>query len=338
MAGRNKAMTSSVKVRTLILGVLLHVGTAWANLSMADVGVVRGVVFNGSRDKQPVAGAQVALRARIQGQFTVVEETTTNSRGSFQFKDLPVDAEIQYIAGANRDEVHYPGPRLRLTNENSTSEVEIVVYESSTEPNPLVIRQHDIVLQLGAGATEVTETILLDNPSDFCYVGQTTSKPDRVVTLRLSIPPDFERVTFEKEFFGRRFLLIDGKLLTGIAWPPGERQLKFTYVVPNDNNDADWHRPVDLPCSSLRLSVLTNQPDHVRCNLESVRSLSADAVTFTTTGSTLPTGHEIQLHFGRVPVPMIVYGRWVASAVLVTLIGGTSILLCWPKWGRRGTR
>jgi hypothetical protein len=271
------------------------------------------------------------LRARIQGEFTAVEETTTDSQGRFFFEELRVDDEIQYIPGVNQGEVHYPGPRLRLTTESTTSNVKIVAYESLPEPNPLVIQRHDILVKPNLGSVEITESLVIENPSTFCYVGQTPTKADRVVTLRLSIPPDFEKVTFEKEFFGRHFMLIDGKLLTGIPWPPGIRQLKFTYVVPNENNYADWHRTVDLPCSDMRLTVLTDNPNEVSCDLEAVRSVDDDTVTFATADLTLPVGHEVQLQVGRVPVPMMVYGRWAALTVLVTLVCGMSVFLSRPK-------
>jgi len=325
-------LEDSGKLRSVIVGVLLI--CTWmtcAKSVMADAGIIRGVVVNGSHNQLAIAGVQVALRARIQGQFTVVEETTTDSQGRFLFEKLPLDADIQYIPGANQGEVHYPGPRLRLTTDDAIANVKIVVYESVPEPNPLVIRKHDIIVKPNAGSIEVTELLVIDNPSKFCYVGQVKDKPDRVVTLRLSIPPDFEKVTFEKEFFGRRFLLIDGKLLTGIPWPPGRRQLKFTYVVPNDNDHAVWHRTVDLPCSEVRLTVLTDKPDEVSCNLEAVRSVSEDAVTFATANPILPAGRKISLQIGQLPVPIMAYGRLAALTVLVTLICGMSVLLRRPK-------
>jgi hypothetical protein len=332
MVRQRATLEDLANLRTVVVAVLLiHAWMTCAQPVMADSGIIRGAVVNGSRSQLPIEGAQVALRARIQGQFTVIEETTTDSRGRFLFDKLPVDAEIQYIPGANQDEVHYPGPRLRLTTEKATANVKIIVYDSAPDPNPLVIRQHDILVKPGTGAVEVTESIVIENPSKFCYVGQSVAGPDRVVTLRLSIPPDFERVTFEKEFFGRRFLLIDGKLLTGIPWPPGKRVLKFTYVVPNEKRPTVWRRSIDLPCSHLQLSVETDKPEDVRCNLEAQRTTSDGVVTFSATDAILPTGREILLEVGSPPTPMMVYGRWTALAVLGALICGTTVSVIRPK-------
>ena len=69
-------------------------------------------------------------------------------------------------------------------------------------PNPLVLKKMDIAIRPETGLLRVTESLLLDNPSHTCYVGQATHDNTDLVTLQLSIPPDFERTTFDQEFLG----------------------------------------------------------------------------------------------------------------------------------------
>ena len=302
-------------------------GSGLLESACADKGTIRGLVVNGSRDRFAVSGIEVALRARLRGEFAIARVTTTDSRGRFQFENLPLDADIQYVPGASHGEVHYPGPRLRLTDENQNAQVQIVVYEPSMEPNPLVMEQHDIIVRPRPGVLEVTESMVIGNPSTMSFVGRPTQGSDRIGTLQLAIPSNFERVTFEKEFYGRRFLLVNGKLSTGIPWPPGRRRLKFTYVLPKDEGSIAWQRPVDLPCSLVRLTVLTDNPGEVRCNLEAQRSTTDTQVTFTTAGLILPAGEEIHLQMGPTAVPMMVYGRWAALTLLGVLICGTGVCL-----------
>jgi hypothetical protein len=273
------------------------------------------------------------------GPFDVAQITTTDSHGRFQFEHLPLDAAIGYVPGANRGEIHYPGPRLSLSAERPDAQVKIVVYEPSTGPNPLVLEQHDIVVRSKASALEVTEAMLIHNPATMSFVGQPTQGSHSGGTLQLAIPSNFERVTFAKEFYGRRFSLVNGKLLTDIPWPPGRRRLRFTYVLPKAKGPVVWQRPVDLPCSFLRLTVVTDKPDEVRCDLKAERLTSAHQVTFTSTGMRLPAGREIQLQLGPVAVPMMAYGRWTALALLGVLVGGTgaALLRAWqpePVGGR----
>ena len=85
------------------------------------------------------------------------------------------------------------------------------------------------------------------------------------MTLELSIPPDFERTTFDQEFFGRRFAVVNHKLVTGIPWPPGERELRYTYVLRNTATVLAVAAPLDLPCSDVTIRVDGMSPDEVRC-------------------------------------------------------------------------
>ena len=147
------------------------------------------------------------------------------------------------------------------------------------------------------------------------------------ITLRLSIPSDFQRTTFDQEFFGRHFSLADGKLVTSIPWTPGPRELKFTYVLANPKSRFHWDRPLDLPCSDLTLIIRTARPDEVSCNLDAKPLRHRDEVTFALSGRNLPAGQVIRVDLGRLPMPLMAYGRWLALAVLIGLVGGTGLML-----------
>ena len=184
--------------------------------------------MNASDGKMPVGRAEVVLRVKLHGQFVPVEKTNADAQGKFLFQHLPVGDDCQYRPGANQDGVHYPGPPIKLTSRLPHADVTLTVCSSVTHPNPLVIRQYEVIVRPEPGALNVTETILVDNPSSTCYVGRPDHEGAEPVTLQLAIPSDFERTTFHKEFFGRRFSLVDGRLVTGIPWTPGRRELKFT--------------------------------------------------------------------------------------------------------------
>ena len=69
----------------------------------------------------------------------------------------------------------------------------------------------------------MTETMLIANRSLYTYVGAAAEAATPPITLRLSIPSEFTKVTFDKEFFGRQFQLINGAIVTQIPWTPGQR-------------------------------------------------------------------------------------------------------------------
>ena len=92
------------------------------------------------------------------------------------------------------------------------------------------------------------------------------------VTLRLSIPANFDRVTFDSEFYGRRFRIADHQLVTDIPWPPGERELSFTYRVPVESSSGLFRRRLDMASRKVTLRVRGKSSDQMSCNLPSVQT------------------------------------------------------------------
>ncbi len=258
-------------------------------------GTIRGTVVNATQGRVPVTRTEVVLRAAVDGRFVPLAEATTDAHGRFLFTGLPVGADYLYLPGANRDGVHYPGKRIVLTREHPYADVELEVCDSVTHPSPLVIRRHEITIRPEPGVLKVAETIVVENPTNATYVGRPTEESKTPVTLRLAIPSDFDRTTFHKEFYGRRFSLVDERLVTGIPWTPGRRELKFTYTLPNTERHRLWERPLDLPCSHVRVRVETDKPEEVLCSLDRWSELAPGELVFESKGQTLPAGHVIRV-------------------------------------------
>ena len=240
----------------MIAQTLLLVSLAVAGLLPQANGRIQGTVVNASQAKPSPCQATVLLRVLLEGQFVPFRETTSDAEGRFQFDSLPLGDPYRYLVGANRHGIHYPGPRIQLTESRPDATVELSVRDAVTHPNPLLIRKLEITICPEPGTLKVTESMLVENPSATCYVGQSPAPGARPVTLQLAIPSDFERTTFEEEFFGRRFSVVAGKLVTGVPWPPGVRALKYTYVLRNAAVNRHWEAPA-------RLALLPGSPARV---------------------------------------------------------------------------
>jgi hypothetical protein len=214
-----------------------------------------------------------------------------------------------------------------LSPDRPTAQVVLKVRETIGEPDPLVLRDYDLVVRPEPGALRVTETMVIDNPEPATYVGRRPPGGAEPVTLQLGIPPDFERVTFDKEFYGRGFSLINEKLVTAIPWTPGQRELRFTYVLRNDGRQRHWTRPLDLPCRHVRLTVRTEAPEEVSCNLAASSRREDAGVVFESQTRELPAGFTIRLELSRLPVPVMAYARWVVLAALALVIVGTWLVM-----------
>jgi hypothetical protein len=290
-------------------------------------GTIRGSVVNKSAATPAPCQAGVVLRIQSGGQFVPFRQSESDARGRFRFDDLPVGIMYRYLVGANRDEVHYPGPRIVLTPERPEAQVELAVCDAVARPNPLVIRRMEIAIVPEPGALRVSESMLIENPSSTCYVGEPLPGGGNPVTLSLGIPSDFERTTFQEEFYGRRFAVLGGKVATGIPWPPGRRELQYTYVLRNDQAYRCWLRPLDLPCSQVRVRIRTPKPGDVRCDLPWLPAETDGEILFESDGTPLPAGHVLRVELGRLPLGWMDYARPAAVLGLIGLIAGTSFVL-----------
>jgi hypothetical protein len=299
--------------------------TTWQSPE-ADV-VIEGLVINGSRGQAPVFGATVVLRAHYQGELLPVAQCTTDAEGRFRFERRQVEGNLVCVPGANFQGIHYPGQRLTIDPRRPAASQKIVVYETVAEPNPLVAERHDIELRPEQGVLVATETIVIANNSLQSYVGSETPAGQATATLRVSIPSEFEKVTFAKEFFGRQFQINKERLETTIPWTPGRKELKFTYRLPLTQRNWLFHRPLDLPTEQLRVIVSGRHSEDAVCNLPQASAQPDGSIVFESVDGVLPSGHLIELQFGDLPVEWTVYARWCALAVLIGVVTATSLVL-----------
>ncbi len=306
-----------------------------ADAPAENQGVITGVVVNASQNKSPVGECKVVLRVRLENQWVNFREDTADRWGRFRFANLPVGKYCEYLPGANRGGVHYPGPQVRLTPEQPHVAVEFSVCDSIAAPSPLVLRRQEFRLRPEPGALYVSETLVVDNPSSACYVGRAAAEGIEPITLQLSIPPEFERATFDEEYFGRHFAVFQGKLVTGLPWPPGKKEVKFTYVIRNAAISRTWQRPLDLPCDDVSIRVETPKPEEVACSLSpaAVEKRGKDeqgekgVAVFQSAGKPLPAGFVICVDLAHLPVPWMAYARWAAPAVLLGIVAGASVFM-----------
>ncbi len=314
------------------MSVGLLVIAAWCApaLGLPQDGCIGGVVTNRSRGGELVAGAHVTLLQDTGRGFVLVDETTTDPAGRFLFQDLIASPHIRYQAAAQFAGIHYPGPSIQLTKEHTTAAAVLTVRDIVHDPNPLVVRHHEISLRPAPGLLEVTESLCIENPLPQTYVGpEPTTAEETPTTLKLSIPAEFQKVTFHQEAVGRAFTIRDENLITTMPWEPGQRDVAFTYVLRNSQTHRVWERPLDLPTDAVRVQVTTPQPDRVLGNLRRDGGTAHDLqghVAYVARATALPAGHVVRLELDRLPVPWTVYGKWLAIVLLATLITAHGVL------------
>jgi hypothetical protein len=282
--------------------------------------IIEGVVVNGSSGASPVAGAEVVLLAGKDNQFKQIATTTADQHGCFLFdrRHLTPAPDLVYLPGAHWEGVHYPGPRLQLDPRGIPARVRLTVHDAVASPCPLIAEVHEIDINVRRGALEVTEILVVDNPSSATFVGAADAKAPKMAptTLSLWIPDGVSQITFNKEFDARNFRLVDGRLITNVPWPPGKRQLAFVYQLPVGSNQFLFERPLDLPCMQARIAVTGQCSEELTCNLPKITGPNPIPFGFASVGRKLPAGYTLQLQMGQLSVSWVVYARWVAMLLL----------------------
>lgn len=301
--------------------VFLLLSLASVDSPLSSTGVIEGSVVNGSQADIPIPEAVVTLRADQNGSLEPIAQTVTDSKGHFVFEGLTLDPKLEFLPGADRDGIHYPGKRLRLTSLCPKASTAIRTFDAISTPSPLQASRHDIEIRIEESTLAVSESILVVNPSRRTFVGA-PSDEQPAVTLALSIPPDFDRVTFNSEFYGRRFRVVDHRPITDIPWPPGERELKFTYRIPLIENHGKFKRPLDVPTSSVRLLLRGDKVPNVSCNLSSPKMI--DSGLEFDSHEELHSTFVVEAQIGPRPIPWALYGRWGAATLLSILVCGTA--------------
>jgi len=315
----------------MTIHILLAMAVLLAGVGSPGNAIIHGEVVNGSKGASPVAGAEVVLLAGKDKQFERVASTTTDPMGCFVFdhRHLTPSPELIYFPAAHWEGVHYPGPRFRLDPHGAPVGVRLTVHDAIASPCPLVAELHEIDIHVNPGFLEVTEIVVVANPSSTTYVG--TADPNAPMTtpttLSMSIPERVSHVTFNKEFDGRNFQLVEGRLVTNVPWPPGKRQLAFIYQLPVENNQLRFQRLLDLPCLDARVAVTGQCSQELTCNLPKVTGSDLVPIGFASNGQTLPAGYTLQLQMRHLSVSWTVYARWGAVFLLGGLLAAATLYL-----------
>lgn len=295
-------------------------------------GQLGGLVVDGANNDEPLSGAEVVLRGVRNDVLTPIATTRTDNDGHFSFTQLDVANGALYVAGVNRDGIHYPGPRVGLFPDAPQARVRLACFPGTSGDSPLVALRHEVDIQVAGQALEVTESILVMNPSLRGFAGADPGEEEST-TLVIHPFPGFERVTFHLEQLGRSFQVIDGRLTTSLAWPPGQREIKFSYQLPIENRQLTLNRTLTLPTRYVQVRVKGVALEHVQANLADATAIQLeDIVQLTYNGEPLAAGAPFNVMLRGLSVPWTHHLRWLAPAGLALLVVGS---LAQRRWRLR---
>jgi hypothetical protein len=193
--------------------------------------VVRAI--QGTRDGPAVAGGKVTVLLVHRGRAIKQFEATLDPQGKAVLADLPVGAGVHPLVRIEHGGVMYESMGPLMHAGPPDHQVQVVVYESTEQRPPLVLRARHMVVSRTPEGLYVKEMMILDNPTDRAWVG-TPDAEGRTTTLNidLPIPETGGRVDFFQGFDERCTRLLKDRLINTHAIAPGKSQFVFGYLVP----------------------------------------------------------------------------------------------------------
>ena len=222
-----KSRDNSVRRRFLGVAALLLVLAA-----AARAGTVTGVVHNGTNSNKTAAGVDVLL-IQLQGGMSVVASTKTDSDGRYHFDNPGIGQGPMLIRAV------YRGVFFHQPLTPGTSNVDVTVYEPTTNPAAIQVPLRLLVFQPNGDKLMVGEEYSIQNNSNppaayfkqegnFEFTIPQGAELDQVSTFGPSGMP-VRQGTIDK---GK------GRYAISYAFQPGQNGVRISYIVPYTANQA----------------------------------------------------------------------------------------------------
>jgi len=212
-------------------------------------GLIEGRVVQGSAGGPALDG--IPLQLIVLGEEGVIETIETTTGGTrFRF-EVPADPQRTYLVRTVYEGVQYLSGPLLLAPELPSAEVELTLYETTSERPELTIESTVVtVVVLDRTNAQLTLERIdeVRNPADRVYVGD-----ERGVTLRLPLPDG----VVEASGVGAEgdFTLEGATLAAALPLRPGGATVVTRYVVGYDRADDAYSLRVTAPLATQRLEI-----------------------------------------------------------------------------------
>jgi hypothetical protein len=231
----------------VILAILLAFGLpATALAQEPGEGVINGQVVNGTEGGGSVAEVKVVLITYAGDTIAETGTAITDDEGQFRFDNIPIDDEHLVTARYMGVDYYYP---VVFEPGEKTTYVEFGVCDATTSDQAIRIGMAHTVMDVEEDSLEITEVYWLVNDGDMTYVGT-----DGVLVFAL--PEGAIGFEAPEELMPDYQLLDDNRVTYLVPFPPGERQLVYSYrLVKPDSDEFAIPLEISYPTDSYELMV-----------------------------------------------------------------------------------
>jgi len=238
-------------IRTLGVALVILVGM----FSLADAASLSGRLVNKTPKGKGVEGVEVTLTAYRNEQEAGKSTTSTDRSGRFQFGNLSTKPGETYTVTVRYQDAEYNSERIILGNAEATRNLEIPVYDATTDASQISVKVHHVLFSLADGSLQAEELIVVRNAGDRAYVGSKEVPGGRRATLQFSLPAGAREVKYGQGLMECCIVPGEQGFVDTMDVKPGERQVVFSYALTPAGARLPFIRPVDYPTEAVEVFV-----------------------------------------------------------------------------------
>ncbi len=208
-------------------------------------GIIQVEVINQSGGDLPI-GANVILYGYEQEQVVFEKSHSLPQDGVVVFEDVPMPAGRVYVAATQYRGVRYGSTLAEITTETEEANIEIAVFDTTSDLSALAINQLHIFVEFVPNSTQVIALMLLSNPSDQTVVAENEGDP----VIELELPQNAINLQVQESMQLRYMQTEGGFGVTNLRPSDGPYEITFGFELPNQGDRVSLKMPVPLDTGS----------------------------------------------------------------------------------------
>ena len=240
-----------MRLLVTLLAIFFIVSQPW--IAMAEEpsgGVIDGQLTLKTGEGGKLADLDVILIFLTDEMARETRTTKTDVKGRFEFTELDTDKE--YMVSVYYGGVNYYYPVVFGAGETMIS-IEMSVCDTTTSDERIRVTMAHIIMYIEEESISVTEVFLLVNDGDRTYVG---SGGEVRGTIVFTLPEGASDFDAPPDLIEDYIFLNSNKVADTLPFPPGERQLVYSYrLVREPSSDFMLNLVMDYPTDRIEIMM-----------------------------------------------------------------------------------
>jgi hypothetical protein len=253
-----KFLTTLTLVASLFVSIASSASAQTTTPPAGDrTGTVFGQIANGTKGGKVPGDLVMMLHAWDENGETVMLDGKADASGAFRFETAPMKDGWMFAAMLSYNDVTFFSDGVEVQPGAKEIPLALAIYETSSDASLVWVSQYHTLLDFAPGEVIVNEIYILSNPTDRVIVGGLRLAGGSTATLQFALPAGANKVRFEGDDPGTRFILTPDGFADTAAVLPGEEmaQVMLTYTLPYSSGMTISHAinyPVEATNVMLR--------------------------------------------------------------------------------------